>query len=54
MDALKETAFTVGYLLLVIIFGSLWAELKYKRFKHVKPNGQRVSQSVLDVLYNNK
>tara|TARA_B100001093_G_C26685173_1_gene952290 strand:- start:784 stop:948 length:165 start_codon:yes stop_codon:yes gene_type:complete len=54
MDALKETIFAVGYWLSVIIIGCLWAELKYKCFKPVKPDGQRVSQSILDVLYKNE
>jgi hypothetical protein len=50
MEILKATIFAVGSWLSMMLVGTIWSELQYKRTLHKDQDGKIVSRSILDKI----
>ena len=50
MEVLKATIFAVGSWLSMMLVGTIWSELQYKRTLHKQPDGKIISKSILDEI----
>lgn len=50
MELLKATIIAVGSWLSMMLVGTIWSELQYKRTLHKQSDGNIVSRSILDKI----